>query len=67
MIAFTAHTHAQASVPDGDEIAQTAWFSRAEFLAAATAGTLRVPPRVSVAHHLIADWFGEPIAHTWSR
>lgn len=67
MIAFTAHTVAQVSVPDGVEIAQTAWFSREEFLAAAETGAARIPPRVSVAHHLIADWFGRSIPHTWSR
>ncbi|HNE89047.1 MAG TPA: NADH pyrophosphatase, partial [Actinomycetota bacterium] len=67
MIAFTARTWAQPSQPDGDEIAETAWFSRAEFRAAAERGELRIPPRISVAHHLICDWFGEPIPHTWSR
>lgn len=67
MIAFTAHTEAQLSVPDGVEIAETEWFSREEFLVAAEAGRLRIPPQVSVAHHLIADWFGQPIPHTWSR
>jgi NAD+ diphosphatase len=67
MIAFTARTWAQASEPDGDEIAETAWFSRAEFRAAAERDELRIPPRISVAHHLIADWFGAPIPHMWSR
>ena len=67
MIAFTAHTHAQTSVPDGQEIAETIWVSREEFQEAALAGRLRIPPRISVAHRLIADWFGEPIPHTWSR
>ncbi len=67
MIAFTAHTHAQDSQPDGVEIVQTAWFSRTEFQSAAEAGTLRIPPRISVAHRLIADWYGAPIPHTWRR
>lgn len=67
MIAFTAHTVAQATTPDGDEIAETRWFSRAEFAAAAQAGNVRIPPRISVAHHLISDWFGAEIPHTWSR
>ncbi|HPQ85732.1 MAG TPA: NAD(+) diphosphatase [Actinomycetota bacterium] len=67
MIAFTAHTHAQTSVPDGQEIAETIWVSREEFQEAALAGRLRIPPRISVAHRLIADWFGEPIPHIWSR
>ncbi|MEZ5118448.1 MAG: NAD(+) diphosphatase [Candidatus Nanopelagicales bacterium] len=67
MIAFTARTHVQESVPDGQEIAETIWVSREDFQQAAQAGRLRIPPRISVAHHLIADWFGEPIPHTWSR
>ena len=67
MIGFTAHTHRQASRPDGDEIAETVWLSREEFQAAAIAGSVRIPPRISVAHHLIADWFGADIPHTWSR
>ena len=66
-IAFTASTYAQDSHPDGEEIAETRWFSRAEFAAAAQAGQVRIPPRISVAHHLIADWFGAAIPHTWSR
>ncbi len=67
MIAFTARTRAQPTVPDGAEIAETAWLSRSEFRDRAQAGTLRIPPRVSVAHHLIEDWYGEPIPYTWSR
>ena len=67
MIAFTAHTHAQPTTPDGDEIAESRWFSREEFRAGAEAGQVRIPPRISVAHHLIADWFGEEIPQIWSR
>ncbi len=67
MIAFTARTHTQDTVADGEEIAETRWLSRDEFAAGAEAGTVRIPPRISVAHHLIADWFGAPIPHTWSR
>lgn len=67
MIAFTARTFAQPSKPDGEEIAETVWLSREEFAAGGAAGTVRIPPRISVAHHLIADWFGAPIPHTWSR
>ena len=37
MIAFTAHTHAQTSVPDGQEIAETIWVSQEEFQEAALA------------------------------
>lgn len=67
MVAFTARTHRQPTAPDGDEIAETAWFSRGEFRAAAQAGSLRVPPKVSVAHRLIEDWYGRPVPYTWTR
>ena len=67
MIAFTARTYSQPTTPDGEEIAETVWVSREQFRDRAQQGTLRIPPRISVAHHLIADWFGEPIPHTWSR
>lgn len=67
MIAFTAHTHAQPTRPDGDEIAETRWLSRDEFLAEAQAGRLRVPPPFSVAYHLIAQWYGQPLSNTWTR
>lgn len=67
MIAFTARTHQQPTTPDGEEIAETQWFSREEFAEAAQDGRLRIPPRASVAHNLIVDWYGEPVPHTWSR
>jgi NAD+ diphosphatase len=67
MIAFTATTHVQATTPDGEEIVETVWVSREQFEGLAQEGSLRIPPRISVAHHLIADWYGAPIPHTWSR
>lgn len=67
MIAFTARTYSQPTRPDGEEIAETRWISREEFAAGAGQGTVRIPPRSSVAHHLIADWFGSDIPQTWSR
>lgn len=54
-------------VPDATEIAQARWFSRAELQAAANAGTVRIPPRVSIARRLIEDWFGGPLPGGWSR
>lgn len=67
MLAFTARARVQETVPDGDEIAETGWFSRAQFDAAGEAGQLRVPPPISVAYKLIRDWHGQSIPHTWSR
>lgn len=67
MIAFTARTHPQPATPDGEEIVDALWVSRREFLERAESGRLRIPPRVSVAYRLIADWYGQSVPHTWSR
>ncbi len=53
--------------PDGDEIAVARWFERDELATLASAGEVRVPPRVSIARHLIEDWFGGPLPGDWSR
>lgn len=52
---------------DGEEISVARWFSREELADLATAGQVRIPPRVSIARHLIEDWFGGPLPGDWSR
>lgn len=64
--------HAWASAgddptPDCDEIAEARWLSRDDLAAAASAGEVRIPPRVSIARHLIEDWFGGELPGDWSR
>lgn len=54
-------------VPDANEIAQARWFSREDLHAQAAAGSVRIPPRVSIARKLIEDWFGGPLPGGWSR
>jgi NAD+ diphosphatase len=60
MIAFEAVTDdPSAARPDGEEITEVKWFSRAELKAAASDGSLLLPPTVSVARRMIEGWLGE--------
>ena len=60
MIAFEAVTDAPDDArPDGEEISEVKWFSRAELKSAAADGTLLLPPAVSVARRMIEGWLGE--------
>jgi NAD+ diphosphatase len=68
MIAFTAHTDSPEDArPDGEEITELKWFSRAELKAAAADGSLLLPPTVSVARRMIEGWLGESAVggETW--
>lgn len=53
--------------PDGVEIAEARWFTRAEIADLGAGGLVRVPPRVSIARHLVEDWYGGPLSASWSR
>ncbi len=60
MIAFEAVTDNPAAArPDGEEITEVKWFSRAELKEAAENGSLLLPPKVSVARRMIEGWLGE--------
>ena len=60
MIAFEAVTDAPDDArPDGEEITEVKWFSRAELKTAAADGSLLLPPAVSVARRMIEGWLGE--------
>jgi NAD+ diphosphatase len=56
-----------AARPDGVEISELRWFTRAELLAAATEGSVRIPPPLSIARRLIEHWYGAELPGTWSR
>ena len=68
MISFDAVTDfPEAARPDGTEITEVKWFTRDQLRAEAKAGTLLLPPRISVARKMIERWLGET-AHggeTW--
>ncbi|MCP3426536.1 NAD(+) diphosphatase [Rothia sp. AR01] len=62
MLGFRARaTDLDAARPDGREISRVRWFTREELDAEVRAGRLILPGAVSIAHHLIADWYGEPL------
>lgn len=58
MISFDAITDdPEIARPDGQEITEVKWFSRAEIKAQSDAGTLLLPPSMSVARKMIDRWF----------
>jgi NAD+ diphosphatase len=50
---------------DEDEIAEANWYSRAGLAEAVASGEVRLPPPVSIAHHIIQSWYGEDLPGTW--
>ena len=52
---------------DGTEIAQARWVSREELPALCEAREVRLPGRLSIAHHLVRAWFGADILDEWCR
>jgi len=53
--------------PDGTEITEVRWFTREEMRAGCEAGTVRIPPRVSIARRLVEHWYGAELPGSWSR
>jgi len=53
--------------PDGEEITAVRWFTREEMAAGCEDGTVRIPPRLSIARHLIERWYGAQLPGSWSR
>jgi len=67
MLGFRAQAPAgQVIAVDKEELAEAHWFSREELLAAVQARELALPPPVSIARHIIEDWYGGPLPSTWS-
>jgi NAD+ diphosphatase len=66
MLGFRAQASAgQAIAVDQEELSEARWWSRAGLLAALQAGELALPPSVSIARHIIEDWYGGPLPSTW--
>jgi len=62
MLGFRADAPAgQAIVVDAAEIAEAYWFSRDELLAAIEGRQIALPPPVSIARHIIEQWYGGPL------
>jgi NAD+ diphosphatase len=59
MIAFEAVINDPAAArPDGEEIVEVRWYSRAQLRVAMEDGSLLLPPIISVARKMIERWFG---------
>ena len=59
MIAFEAVIDDPSTArPDGEEIVEVRWYSRAQLRAAMEDGSLLLPPSISVARKMIERWFG---------
>ncbi|MCK0111100.1 NAD(+) diphosphatase [Ornithinimicrobium sp. F0845] len=61
MVGYTARATSTVLTLDRVEIVEAAWFTRGELSHAARSGHLGLPPRVSIARHLIEHWHGGPI------
>jgi len=61
MVGFAARATTTDLVLQVDEIADARWFSRSELATALDDGSLGVPPGLSIARHLIEDWYGGPL------
>ena len=69
MLGFQARIDGVRPTPtvDGSEIVEARWISRAELPGLAEAGEVRLPGRISIAHHLVSSWFGGEIPSAWCR
>lgn len=69
MLGYHAWTFAREahSTPDGTEIVETRWFTRAQMAAACDSGEVLLPPPVSIARRLIEDWYGSALSGHWVR
>ncbi len=65
MLGFRAAADTTEIQVDADEIAEANWYSRDELAAAINAGTLRLPPPVSIAHGIIEAWYGRELPGSW--
>jgi NAD+ diphosphatase len=53
------------ATPDGEEITELRWFTRAELGTACADGSAAVPPPISIARRLIERWYGGDIPGGW--
>lgn len=61
MVGFTARATGTELSLDPVEIAEAQWFTRGELSFAARSGEVALPPRISIARHLIEHWYGGPL------
>lgn len=61
MIGYTARAVNTELRIDPHEIRHARWFTRDELTADLAAGTVTLPPRLSIARHLIERWYGREL------
>lgn len=59
MLACTAQATGRHLVVDPEELAEAGWYSRSDLRADVAAGTLSLPPRLSIARRLVDAWLAE--------
>jgi NAD+ diphosphatase len=64
MLGCRAVVREGSAVPDGQEILELRWFTRAQLLEAARTGAVTLPGQVSIARALIEHWLGEDLPET---
>lgn len=57
MLGYYARALGTEPKPDGEEVAEARWFSRADLVCAVRTGQIVLPSRISIARHLIRGWF----------
>ncbi len=58
MIGFYARGKSDEPRPDGDEVVEANWYSRAELLAALGSGEIVLSPSAAISRRLIEGWYG---------
>lgn len=64
MLGYFARAAGVAPRPDGVEISEAHWYSRAGFSEAIGSGAVKVPPSVSISRRLIEGWYGSVLEPT---
>lgn len=58
MLGYYGQAAGEEPRPDGLEISEARWFSRADLAAAISSGDVKVPPSVAISRRLIEGWYG---------
>jgi NAD+ diphosphatase len=64
MLGFYGRAEGEDPKPDGEEISDARWFSRADLAAAIETRELIVPPSVAISRRLIEGWYGSELPVT---
>ena len=65
MLGFRARAVSRDIHVDGREVQDARWFTRAQMLDEARAGTLLLPGGVSISRSLVEDWYGGRLPGSW--